>query len=348
MPSFTDSLVVEQTFTQASRVSNGTSVTTSASTLAFTSASRELYIFTGTVAGQIVQLPDATTVPFGWKHEIFNLSNQLIQINDASGAFLTYLSSGQNAEGTLQIAGTVAGTWILELADIISGFNRSAGATLFDDFMTSSIAATVMGQLLWLIGVNGANSSVNPPTTVMAGHPGIAQISVQNSLNSAASLSLQPILLGAGQVTFEAMVMVPVLGLTTQQFVFQFGLADNLTQTNADPNNGIFFEYSQAGSTFWRYRTGKASTYTTNNSTVTVVAGAWYKLRFVVNTIDSSVSFYISAAGGGAVTLVGVVTTNIPVLQVTPMFQMRKTNGSTAVIANVDYALIDFNLVAAR
>jgi hypothetical protein len=79
-----------------------------------------------------------------------------------------------------------------------------------------------------------------------------------------------------------------------------------------------------------------------------VTAGQWYKLRFVVNTLDTSVQFYISAAGGGALTLVGTVTTNIPVLQVTPMFQMRKTLGANAQTMIVDSALIDFNLVTVR
>jgi hypothetical protein len=347
VPSFTDSLTVENILTFTSQVSDGTSSATAVGTLALTSASDCLQVFTGTVAGQIVQLPNATTVPFGWKHEFFNLSNQLIQINDASGTFLTYMSSQQLARLTLQTAGTVAGVWIIQVADISSGLNRSAGATLYDEFLGNVSNGAATGQLLWGIANNGVNSSVTSPTPV-AGHPGVIQFSVANNGNSNASISLLPFLLGTGQVTFEAVVMIPVLGTAAQNFLYQFGFGDNIGSVTADPNNGIFFEYSQAGSTFWRYRAGKASTYTTNNSTVTVVAGSWYKLRFVVNTLDTSIQFFIGPANGGILTLVGSITTNIPVLGVAPFFQMRKSVGGNAVVANVDSALIDFNLVTAR
>jgi hypothetical protein len=345
VPSFTDSLTVESLLAFSSQVSAGASAAIAAGTLVLTSASNCLYIFTGTVAGQIVQLPDATTVPLGWKHEFCNLSNQLIQINDAAGNFLTYISSQQNSNITLQVDGTIAGTWITQLLNI--GFNKNGGATLYDEFMGNSSNALITGSLNWGIKNLGTGSSVSAAAPV-SGHPGIIQLTTQRNGNSSSLIALSPILLGAGQWTFEGVVEVPVLSSGPDQFVFQFGFGDNLGSVNADPNNGVFFEYSQAASTFWRYRAGKASTYTSLNSTVTVIAGAWYKLRFVVNTIDTSIQFYISAAGGGALTSVGSITTNIPVSGVAPFFQMRKSAGNTTLTSLIDSALVDFNLVAAR
>jgi hypothetical protein len=72
-------------------------------------------------------------------------------------------------------------------------------------------------------------------------------------------------------------------------------------------------------------------------------------MRFVINPAASSVQFFLSAAGGGALSLVTTVTTNIPTaINLEPFFQIRKTAGATALSYDVDYAYLDFNLTTLR
>lgn len=86
-------------------------VTVSASTLTLTSTSEHIQSFTGSVVGQIVKLPDATTLTVGYQYLILNDASVNITVQDNSGGLLVLLGPGQRAIAVCIGTGSVAGTW---------------------------------------------------------------------------------------------------------------------------------------------------------------------------------------------------------------------------------------------
>lgn len=94
-------------------VKDFTTQATSASTLTMTGTSASVQIFTGTVAAQLVNLPDATTIPIGIEYTLYNNSTKDVVVRDGSGATLETLFSGTGyLVARLVTAGTVAGSWV--------------------------------------------------------------------------------------------------------------------------------------------------------------------------------------------------------------------------------------------
>jgi hypothetical protein len=113
MTFWNDNITAEQILsTTGFRTLSSVQVTV-ASTITLTSTSPYVQIFTGHTIGQIVKLPDATTISASHRFEIHNNSTQPITIQDGSGAVLCSLLATQRLLAVLQIDGTIAGTWSL-------------------------------------------------------------------------------------------------------------------------------------------------------------------------------------------------------------------------------------------
>jgi hypothetical protein len=85
---------------------------TANSTLTLTSSSVGYFIFTGTVAGQIVKLGNATTYQVGHTYLIHNDSTQRVTVQDNSGVTLVSIYSNYRAVIVLQDNTTAAGIWV--------------------------------------------------------------------------------------------------------------------------------------------------------------------------------------------------------------------------------------------
>jgi hypothetical protein len=101
-------------------ITTATIQATSNSTLTLVASSSISYVFTGTTAGQILKLPDATTLVVGYRYEIWNISTQSITVKNNAASTLTTLSSGSKSVAFLQENSTSNGTWIFE-SDLVSG-----------------------------------------------------------------------------------------------------------------------------------------------------------------------------------------------------------------------------------
>jgi hypothetical protein len=75
------------------------------------SYSKQTHIFTGTTAGQIVNLPDATTLLLATEYKIWNLSTQPITIRNVSGTVLAKISPQSRINIILSDNTTSNGTW---------------------------------------------------------------------------------------------------------------------------------------------------------------------------------------------------------------------------------------------
>lgn len=122
-------------------------LSTVSGTLSLTASSEMVVIFTGTTSGQIVKLPDATTIQEGHRYEIFNKSSNVITIQDGAGAGIFNLSSGSSVLFVLQVPGTIAGVWARNAyssspfsgtAVITCGYSGNAVATRYLEFVSGN------------------------------------------------------------------------------------------------------------------------------------------------------------------------------------------------------------------
>jgi hypothetical protein len=90
-----------------------TSQATANTTTTLDAGSSRTWIFTGTVAGQIFRLPDATTLIANTCYELWNFSTQTIAIQDNSGTLLATLRANAQTFIFLRDNTTSAGIWAL-------------------------------------------------------------------------------------------------------------------------------------------------------------------------------------------------------------------------------------------
>jgi hypothetical protein len=97
------------------------SQSTTLGTLDLVASDARKQIFTGTVVGQIVRLPDATTLTLGRDFEIVNASSAAIVVQDSAGTNLAYVSQARRCTLTCIANGTAAGSW--DVDNVVSGAN---------------------------------------------------------------------------------------------------------------------------------------------------------------------------------------------------------------------------------
>lgn len=90
-----------------------TTQATANSTLSLAALSDTVQVFTGTTAGQIVKLPQATTLVVGRIYEVWNFSNQTISIRDYGNNVLATLNANARTEIFLRDNSTSNGVWAL-------------------------------------------------------------------------------------------------------------------------------------------------------------------------------------------------------------------------------------------
>ena len=202
----------------------------------------------------------------------------------------------------------------------------------YDDF----IAATSVGRLGWTSTVSGtgaANTIVS--TNATSNNPGVTQFSTGTTATGRAALGLGTVgfFMGGGVHTQEMLVYIPALSTAAQEYTLRLGLGDLVT--GADHVDGVYFEYDRlVNGVNWRCKTANNSVRTNTDSTVAVVAGAWTKLKIVVNNGGTNVDYYVNGA------LAASVTTNIPVTVAracAPTLIINATAGITAKTLLVDY-----------
>ena len=119
-----------------------TSAATANTTTSLTISSTAQQVFTGSTAGQIVQLPDATTLSVGHVYIIWNQSTVDITIQDAGTTSQLVLGPSRQAIFTLLTNGTTAGSWAY--AQMRKVFLQTkAGAVSSGSFLGTPRKATV-------------------------------------------------------------------------------------------------------------------------------------------------------------------------------------------------------------
>lgn len=142
---------------------NATVQATTNSILILTNISPYNTVFTGTVTGQIVQLPDTTTLKgAGFRYEIWNISTQNIILKNAGGITLTTLLSGTRTIVFLQDKSTSNGVWLFSISKtaatntanlIFSQSSLSTGAYLNIGNISSSSVGYLLPTATNIVGI---------------------------------------------------------------------------------------------------------------------------------------------------------------------------------------------------
>ena len=128
MPLILDSLTSEGRLRGSQLIIDLTSQAVANGTLSLVASSNSNQYFTGTTAGQIVKLPDATTLLNGRVYYIWNQSTQPITVRDNGNNLIRTVNADTFARFHLMSNATSNGTWAAARA-VLTSFSQDANAT---------------------------------------------------------------------------------------------------------------------------------------------------------------------------------------------------------------------------
>lgn len=172
MPMIIDSMQVEGAFSAGRVVTAFATQATANSTLTLLVTSAQTQAFTGTVAGQIVQLPSGLTLVAGQPFEIINLSTQPVTVQNGAGSpvILGRISQNSRARFRLIDASTAGGVWDMDndayganaqyAENLVSSTNTSNAAYVTQTSLTPTNPLPLGNYILrasFLMGLSTAN-----------------------------------------------------------------------------------------------------------------------------------------------------------------------------------------------
>jgi hypothetical protein len=114
--------LVSEGIVDLQRLRSETSITAlSASTQSLNSLSNRFHVYTGAIVGQIVKLPDATTLQIGHEYWLLNEGSVNMSIQDNAGGPLALVAPDQRAVAILYGTASAAGEWALSLLQLTPG-----------------------------------------------------------------------------------------------------------------------------------------------------------------------------------------------------------------------------------
>lgn len=149
--------------------------------------------------------------------------------------------------------------------------------------------------------------------------------------------------LGQGVTTWEANCFFSNLSAVAEEYIVRIGF---LNATSGVPTMGVYFIYDRLTSANWRIET-RSTTATTTTTTTAVSAGAWFRLKIVVNAAGTSASFFVN----GVEVSGSPISTNIPVgtgKEVTIIANITKSAGTTGRTLRLDYIAFEIDLTTWR
>jgi hypothetical protein len=168
MSLYQDNIIVEQTLTQSALVTVPNNTVAAAGTLALTSSSPMSQLISGSTAGQIVKLPDATTLVSGQRYEIFNGATVSVALQDGSAASLVTIQPAQLVVLRLISNATAGGVWGYNAIDQ----SMSAQDELLVSYSGTGLSLAYQAGVVYINGTEYsiAAGSVLAPVSTTAGY----------------------------------------------------------------------------------------------------------------------------------------------------------------------------------
>lgn len=139
-------------------IGNYATIVTSVVTTTLTIASARRQVFTGTTAGQVVQLPNVTTLPYtGYEYKIANKSTQTIAVNSSGGNLIFTIPANTTVTFMcILLTGTTAASWSYD----ISGFTTAPGSKVVQ--IVSATYATDTTNSTTTLADTGLTATITP------------------------------------------------------------------------------------------------------------------------------------------------------------------------------------------
>jgi hypothetical protein len=204
---------------------------------------------------------------------------------------------------------------------------------------------------LWERTLSGAGAAIFP-ISATALRPGILRLEAGTTTSGLAILTIGgqyfPIdfLFGAGIYTIETDIRIATLSTAAETYTLRFGFGDSVSGA---PTDGAYFQYTDVGggtpTPNWYKCTASNASITATDTTIAAVAGAWTRLKIVVNADGTSVEYFINGVS------VGVVTTNIPTgagRTTGGHISIIKSAGTTSRAVDIDWVWLHIDLATSR
>lgn len=225
-------------------------------------------------------------------------------------------------DGTIWINQTPK-TWFLSSgAGLWSGPSSSYPSIIvYEDFFTDAYIANGSTTEWQFSNSNGARTL--DPTLGSGPNQGIIKIDVNSgNVNNYAAIGYTKInaLAAIGNLNQQIILQVPTLFDATNNMVLRCGLGDIYT-SNADQNNGAYFEYNFSTSNNWVLRVADAGVRQSTISSTVVGTSAYLKFNVRFNAAASTVEYLIDNV------VVGSFSSGLPTGRFGPFVQLRR-NGA--------------------
>ena len=220
---------------------------------------------------------------------------------------------------------------------------RQSGPRFYVEMTDDWTTGALTGKYNWTSFASGAGAAATLVTTGQTNtHPGIVQVATGTTATGRATLlppsnSLAFIAGSAGDLSIEWLAQIPTLSTTgVQQFIAITGLLQ--TTAAGDQTDAVYFEYDAATDTHWRVCTASGGTRTKQNTTVTVTAGQWYRLRAFKADGSTTWGFEIDGVDTGLTS-----STNLPTIALIPGIKIDSSVGTTSKTMLADWMdLLDY------
>lgn len=173
----------------------------------------------------------------------------------------------------------------------------------------------------WFFQTSGGGSVVNNPSGLTSNQWLATTLRSSGIAGNTCGISrfLARYKLGARFWQFNHGVVFPVLSVPADRYIARVGLGD---LANAEPNNGIYFEYTDnAAGGDWQCVTANGGVRTKFDSNVTVAAATRYGLK--AYAFDNTQAIFV--INGRVIT---VQSANFPVASLGEIFQLTKSVGA--------------------
>lgn len=283
--------------------------TVSNSTLSLLVGSNGGQMFSGTVGGQVVQLPDATTLAIGRTFYLVNGSDPLLKVNDGSGTFKTFLMPTREMKAILRDNSTAAGIWSMVSYGLDNDQFR-----YFDHFLAAGTTSGAVGNLGWTItGGTVAYQTITSPSQ------GVLRVNTGTGNNGQGALNLGAtnMLLNRPIVTRCRFSLPSIGGTGAAALALHLGLLNATTNVSpgTNPLNAIGFSFAgsnAAAANIFAFASNATLTSTIDTATQ-LVAATFYDVSFCVNAAGTVAYFYFNNSFIGSINT--TVPTGIPIGQ---------------------------------